>query len=540
MVLGSTRHWWRDGALALAAVSVGYFCLYFDEAVWQPSVDAAWLAAVVGCLLAWWRADVPALPRLRQPLWFYALYAAMLLPFAGNWRWSMAADTLSWLTGGVDLALHGPARSLLSVNGADNFGYLQMALHDTFMIAFSPTLFWHRAGQIAVAVLAAAAVYTVFARLVSPLYGILVAACTAATSVWIVYTYASYPFLDGIAAAYAIVAVGFWIRRDPQSRRAWLALGFLSGFMLFLTPNAWFMAICVYAWLGPQVIFRRWGVLNPSLAVVVAVVTGLPMLIQWSQGSGGQLFSLVENPGWTGQKVISFLREAAFIPFESSLQGAGAFGPQLPPGFRWLFVAGILLSPVISPPGGRVILAFYLVQVAILAFSQGPYVAVSVKRALMLIPMATYFTFLPFRRWLREGAPARAVVVVICAIWAGFGAYDLVARMQPGRTGYTLVDGVIEAHQRFGGAPVCLVISQTEFVAQFAPGTKVDELYGLSPRLQIVPDPADTACATTLCYSPQIDQFDLGTLGYVEIPMLNSVELRCGRRLLARERAAGE
>jgi hypothetical protein len=374
-----------------------------------------------------------------------------------------------------------------------------------------------------------AAVYTVFARLVSRWFGLLVAGCAAGCSVWIVYTYASVPFMDGIAIGYAIWAVGLWVRREPASRRAWLTLGILSGFMLFLTPNAWFLAFCVWVWLGPQVLWRRWGLVNPALAAGVALVTGLPMLIQWGQGEGGQLFSLVQNPGWTAEKVSRFLREAAFIPFDSPIQGAGAFGPQLPPYFRWLFIPGILLTPLVPKrfaPGARLVLAFYVVQVLILAFAQGPYSSVSVKRALILIPMATYFAFLPFHRLLRH----LPVVLVLITAWSAFGIADVVNRMQPGRTGYTFLDGVIEAHQRFDDAPLCVYVSKREFTQHFDPGTPVDRLFNLTPRVEIVGDTAHPACRRTLCYQPFIDTLDLPGLGYTEVPMLGSVELRCGRR----------
>ncbi len=519
---------WRLPLLVVAAGSLAYFAFYFDEKLWQPSVDLAWAVASLGLLGALWRREPRAVPRLPQPVWFYALYVAALLPFATNWRWAMTADNLSWPLGGLTVAEHGPTRSLLSANGADNFGYLQMMLHDIFMFVVSPTMFWHRVGKIVVGVCALAAVYSAFARLVAPRFGLLVAACAATTSVWIVYTYASVPFMDGIAMGYAILAVGLWVRREPNARTPWLVLGWLSGFMLFLTPNGWFIAICVWAWLGPQVLFRRWKIGPPALAIAVALVTGLPMLIQWSQGGGGQLFSLVQHPGWTQEKVIGFLREAAYIPFDSPIQGAGAFGPQLPQYFRWLFIPGILLTPIFARrfPGARLIFAFYVVQVLLLAFAQGPYASVSVKRALIIIPMATYFVFLPFHRWLRS----LAVVLPIIAIWASFGIYDVAARMQPGRTGYNFLDGVIEADQRFADAPVCIYVSKPGYTGHFAPGTPVDRLFGLSPHVQIVDDLQAPACARTLCYQPQIDHPNLAALGYREVPIEGSVELRCGRR----------
>jgi uncharacterized membrane protein YozB (DUF420 family) len=87
-----------------------------------------------------------------------------------------------------------------------------------------------------------------------------------------------------------------------------------------------------------------------------------------------------------------------------------------------------------------------------LAFTQGPYEGVSVKRALVLIPMATYFVFLPFHRFLTR----IPVILPVMALWAALGVYDVVAGIKPGLTGYTLIDGAIEAHQRFAPATICV------------------------------------------------------------------------------------
>lgn len=527
-----TRTWklWRWLLLALCPLALGYFVVFFKEPEFQPTVDLAWLIAWLCWLVALWRRETPRVPRLSHPWWFYALYLAALLPFAKNWRWAMVADTMSWPLGGIRLAEHGPPRTILTVNGADNFGYLQMALHDTFMLLISPTLFWHRCGQIMVSVLAIAAVYTVFTRLVAPRFALLVAGCAATTSVWLVYTFASYPFIDGLASAYALLAIALWVEREPDSRRAWLLLGLLSGFMLFLTPNCWFMAFCVWLFIGFRFLTRRWDWRLLAMAIVMGALIGLPMPIQWAQGQGGQLFNLVGNPGWTREKVSSFLQQAAYIPFASELKSAGAFGPQLPIGFRWLFIVGILLTPWFPRwfPGASFIVWIYAIQVVILAFAQGPYAAVSVKRALMLIPMATYFAFLPFHRFLRS----LPVVLPIIAVWASFGVYDLVTKMEPGRTGYTLIDGVIEADQRFGEQGLCVVLNNSAMLEQFGPGSDAQRLYEYV-HTEFVTRPDDPACAHVLCYSPQIDQIDLAALGYQPLSLSNTVELRCGRRRTA-------
>jgi hypothetical protein len=519
----------RIAALVCFGVAYVYLCLFFRGAPWRPLVDLSWVVAVVAWPLAFWHRDTLSQPRLPHPWWFYGLYMAALTPFVANWRWALTGDNLLWPLEGLKVAANGPDRSLLSVYGVDNFGYLQTNLHNVFMYAISPTLFWHRIGKLGVALLAMAAVYTVFSRLVRPAFGLLVAGCTATCSVWIVYTYASVPFLDGIASGFALLAIGLWIERDPASIRAWLALGWLSGFMLFLTPNGWLMAACVWLWLAGLTLLRQWNIRFLALAAITAVIVGTPMLLQWAAGKG-LMFTLVAKPAWTVEKVLSFLQQAAFMPFDSKVDNSGAFGPQLPWGFRWLFLLGVFLTPWAPRrfPGARFVFMLLAAHIVLLAFTQGPYGAVSVKRALVLIPMATYFVFLPFHRWFVRPAAALAVI----AVWSTFGIHDVVTELKPGRTGYTFFDGVIEAHQLFAPAMICVYMIGDTRTAELLPGSALDRLYGLSPRIRLVSNPDDPVCAQVLCYCSQerCRHLDLASRGYTEEAMLNTVELRCGRK----------
>jgi hypothetical protein len=526
--------------LLVWGMAAAYFLAYFDpDHYFSPMADVAWFVSVFGWLVAFWQSEPRAESRLVHPLWLYALYVAILLPFSTNWRWALTGDNMSWLESGLSTAELGLRKSLLSADGPDDFGELQANLHNLFMFIVKPTLFWHRAGKITVGVLALASVYAVFARIVAPRFGLLVAACAASCSVLIVYTYASVPFVDGIASGYAMLAVGMWVRRRPESRRAWLTLGLLSGFMLFLTPNGWLMALAVWTWLTVLVFWHRWPVTNLVLAMLTGLFTGIPMLLQWAHGNGSELFSMVRNPDWSIPKVLRFMGQAALMPFSSDMDNCGAFGPQLPWGFRWLFVPSILLTPLVARrfPGSRFVFCLYVLHVVVLAFTQGPYGSVSVKRSLILIPMATYFVFLPFHRYLRS----LPVILGLVAVWASFGAYDLLARIQPGRTGYNLADGVIEAHQRFADADICIFLHDERRAMSFAPGGAVERLYQLSPRVHVVSNlnDAHAACRDVLCYCTNDggDPIDLQALGYVEVPMLNTLELRCGdRRAVAGDR----
>jgi hypothetical protein len=518
-------------ALSLFAVAYGYFWTYFNLGPWQPTVDLAWLVAVLAWLAAFWRPDTPSAPPLPQPWWFYALYVLAMAPFGPNWRWALTGDNLPWATIGLLTVEHGPQQTVLSANGPDNFGALEAHLQNIFMYAIAPSIFWHRIGKIFVGLACVAAIYTIFARLVRPVFGLLVAGCAASCSVWIVYTYASGPFINGLAAGYATLAVGLWVRRDPDSVRAWLLLGVLSGIALFLAPNGWFMAACVWTWLGVLTLIKGWNIGYPILGVATTLIIAAPMLQQWLSGQG-RLFTLVQSPqGFPIEKVLRFTREAALFPFASQLSDSGAFGPQLPWGFRWVFVPSVLLTPLFPKrffPGARFIFVFLVLTIASLAFAQGPYGGVSVKRALVLIPLATYFVFIPFHSLLTR----LPVVLAVMAVWVALGVNDVVNNIKPGRTGYTLIDGALEAHQRFAPATVCMYVPGDGRAMALKEGTEINRLYGLSPRLHFVDDPNDPACAEVLCYcsQEQCKRLDLPALGYTVEPMYNTVELACGTR----------
>ena len=507
---------------------LAYFAAYFKEWQWQPTVDAAWLAAVMLWIVGLWSAQRSRAPRVPHPLWFYALYVAVLVPFATDWRWAMTGDSMGWASAGVQLAEHGPTKSLLSLHGVAQFGYGQQAVHNVFMVLFQPTLFWHRCGQIMVGVASLAAIVAAYGRLVAPRFGLLVAACAMSTSVMIVHTMCSYPLVDAIAGESAVLAAGLWVRQDPTARRAWLVLGLFTGLLAHLTPNGLSMGVCVWLWLGPQALFRRWPLSNLIAALGCAAIVALPVVIQFASGQGAEMASLNANPNYSVDRVLNFFREALTIPFSSHNEVAGAFGPQLPPYFRWVFVVGILVTPLLGRyfPGAALIAAFFVIHAVLMAFTQGSYPSVSVKRALVLIPMATYFVFIPFHRYLR----ALPVVLGVIAVWASFGVRNMLYDVHPGRVGYTIFDGLVEVNQRFSDAPVCVFLPTDPRANAFGPGSDLDRIYQLSPHVRRVADVNDPQCGAYLCYCPQANTLDLAALGYTDIPLLNSVELRCGRK----------
>ena len=514
--------------LIACAALLGYFAVYFKESLWQPTVDLAWLGAVILWIIGWWSVRKSSAPRVAHPYWFYLLYIAMLVPFATDWRWAMTGDSAGWASAGLELAQRGPWKSLLSLRGVAQFGYGQQALHNVFMVLVKPTMFWHRFGQIMVGALSLAAIVAAYGRLVHRNFGLLVGACAMSTSVLIVHTMCSYPLVDALAGESAVLAAALWVRQDPSARNAWLALGVFTGLLTHLTPNSLSMGVCVWLWLGPQALYRRWPMSNLIAAVGCAAIIALPIVIQFAQGQGEAVISFNANPDYTTEKVLRFFRESLTIPFYSHNEVAGAFGPQLPPYFRWLFVVGILITPIFSRyfPGAGLIAVFFVIHAVLMAFTQGSYPSVSVKRALVLIPLATYFVFIPFHRYLRS----LPVVLVIIAVWASFGVRNMLYDVHPGRVGYTLLDGIVEVNQRLSDAPVCVFLPTDARAAAFAPGSDVDRLYRMFPHLQRVSDVNDPQCRDYLCYCPQANKVDLAALGYTEIPLLNSVELRCGRK----------
>src|SRR5579862_3334232 len=231
--------------LLLCAAALGYFVVYFQDAPWQPTVDLAWAAAVALWMIGWWSARGSSAPRVSVPYWFCALYVAAMVPFAHDWRWAMTGDSMGWATAGIQLAEHGPTKSLLSLHGVAQFGYGQQAVHNLFMVLLKPTLFWHRFGQIMVGAASLLAIAVAYGRLVTPNFGLLVAACAMSTSVMIVHTMCSYPLVDALAGENAVLAAALWVRQDPTSRRAWLVLGLFTGLLTHFTPNGISMGLCV-------------------------------------------------------------------------------------------------------------------------------------------------------------------------------------------------------------------------------------------------------------------------------------------------------
>ena len=366
----------------------------------------------------------------------------------------------------------GPTRSIFSTSGVHQFGYFQEQLHNLFMLLIAPTLFWHRVGQITVGALAMAAIYTVYARLVAPRFGLLVAACAMSVSVMITHTYCSYPLIDGIACGNAILAVGLWIRRDPDSRRAWLVFGFLCGFMLFLTPTAWFMALCVAAWLGPLVLWRRWPLTHPAIAAGMALIAASPILLQWGHGQGGQLFSLVEDARWSSAHLLHLFEQTVTIPFSSDMEIAGAFGAQLPPVFRWLFIPGILLTPLFSR---RVSGSSADLRLLCGARAHPDRHAGTVSRCLReACPGVDSDGDILRLSAVSSLSRSLVVVLLLVALWASFGAYNMVYGFRPGRTGYNFYDGVVEAHQRLHASTVCVVVNNAERAQTIAKGSEID------------------------------------------------------------------
>ncbi len=519
----------RLAGLTLSTTALVYFYRYFEEYSFQPTVDLAWLVAVCGWMFAWWQRSPSRIAALSQPFWAYALYVLVLAQFATNWRWVMAGDSLSWLTGGIYLAEAGPAKSVLSIFGVAQFSYTQMVAHDIFMVLFEPSHYWHRFGQIIFGALSFAAVYSVYARLVHPRFGLLVAACSLTTSVTLVHTYCSYPLIDAIAIGHLILAIALWIRAEPESRTAWLLLGLSTGMMLFLTPNSWILGLSIWAWLGILALRRRWPLANAFLAAGLVLIVGLPVLLQMCRGQGAEMLSLLRRGEDSGSPFRLFW-QALIMPFYSDQESAGAFGPQLPQWFRWLFIPGILLAPTFSRrfPGARLILAFYVVQLLFMSVTQGPYFVISVKRALVLIPMATYFVFLPFQRWLKS----LPVVLVVIAVWSSFAIVDLTTKIRPGRTGYTFVDGLVELRQRLDGAPVCIFLSREYHPEAMVRGEPLERAFDIATAVRRVTDVNDPQCAHYMCYVPAIDpHVSLADLGYKEFPMLGTVEMRCGSKV---------
>ena len=121
------------------------------------------------------------------------------------------------------------------------------------------------------------------------------------------------------------------------------------------------------------------------------------------------------------------------------------------------------------------------------------------------------------------------MVLAIAGVWAGLGVSDLLYNMAPGRTGYIIIDGAMEAYQRFG-PDVCLYLLDGR-AENFKADSSLNRFYSFYPKMHVVDDPRDPSCKNVICYclQEQCKKLDPIALGYTPLTMLNSVELGCAR-----------
>jgi hypothetical protein len=294
----------------------------------------------------------------------------------------------------------------------------------------------------------------------------------------------------------------------------------------YTTVNAW---PCVaLAWLA-LLVRRRSAVL---LAGLTAVAVAAPTLWQWRHDFAPM--ETVANPGATLQytimKGLSFARTAILLPVSSPVQTAGAFGPQLPWGFRWAAPLGVVTALVFGPRSWRrAVLVALLVfgwYVVALSVTQGTYDSLSVKRAFHLIPLATLAAWALL--WRVLPSPKWAVPVVAC--WAALGAYDVTMKVEPGRFGYNFGDGLVEVHQRFPDQKIAILLPDAH-AFWLDSGGPLQALYSICPHLQRIRalEEAGATGAQVLCYHAGLDKINFAAYGWHEISLYNSVELRCAR-----------
>jgi len=511
-------------AFAVLAATTAYVLARYDDAAWQPDVLAAWAAGNILWAAYWWRCGTRAPRAAHHPWWLYALYIACLLPFATNWRWALIADSLGWVTGGITAAELGhPARNALSIHGMWSSSYPQLLAHDLFMFLVRPTLFWHRVGQIIVGALSVMAIYRFASELVEREAAMAIAVCSMTVSIMITYTYSSYPLIDGIAVGYAALALSLSLWEHPSTWSAYL-FGAITGVATYTTVNAW---PCVaLAWLA-LLVRRRSAVL---LAALTAVAVAAPTLWQWRHDFAPM--ETVANPGATLQytivKALSFAWTAILLPVSSPVQSAGAFGPQLPWGFRWAAPLGVITALVFGPRSWRrAVLVALLVfgwYVAALSVTQGTYDTLSIKRAFHLIPLATLAAWALL--WRVLPSPKWAIPLVAC--WVGFGVYDVTMKVQPGRFGYNFGDGLVEVHQRFPDQKIAILLPDAH-AFWLDPNEALQKLYGISPHLQRIRTLEEVGAtgAQVICYHAGLDSIDFDAHGWRQIPLYNSLELRC-------------
>lgn len=528
----------------------------WSDGLWLLSL-LSWLAAVV------LQPSPERAPRILRvaDFWPMALllpvFAACWLPFYDNWRWAYTGDSFGIYGSGWWFGSKGPQQSLLSVHGIDNYyTYLWECSYNWLMYCFSPTLYWHRVGQLVMACLALTAIYAFYCATLGRLWALFIVLGTATNYVWIWISYISYLRTDSFVFYYLTLIWGLLLWRVPGNLTLWALCGLTGGLSLFYTPVTWGAVAAVALVCGLRALSRK-QLIGPIVYAVSFLLAATPILTElpWMM----QMLRLQSVPEGAPlaapdlRYLWSIFRAIILSPFDSTIYILGVQGAF----HRWplghLYLGGLALALTGVVPGIRrrlrvpvvasVLLALYLSDATLFSVTNKGYGAPSHKRFYNLIPIQVLFALLPLyvaAAWCATRPRLRALCVLLAVASLATSAVlglQLIVTPRPSQYGYNIFDGVIELRQRFADRDKVLFTDRR--AQDLAPGGAFDEVYDVRHRLTVATEVGapllDDLCGqrTLFCYelnavveplaAPLIERDPR----WQPVQLLNAREMRC-------------
>jgi hypothetical protein len=489
-----------------------------------------WLAAMILYLMQWprprgilrWQPS----PWLLAGLAAYALALFIAFCFVhDNWRWAVTGDSLSFYEKGRSLAAG--TEHPLSVRGVfEQCTVIQATLQSAFMF-ISPTLFAHRLGNLLTSTLIVIAAALFAAQTSGAVAAILLALLLPVHSVFATFTLISYPNLTGLLPYWIGLALFAAALRYPQSGFLWAALGLTCGLAVYFLP-LWLGAVGVIT-LGVLVASLWWRTPRPfSIWIGGVVVAMVPALLQ-IQTLLHTYFIFGPTQRLTLQYFLEIAAQTLTLALDSEQHAYGGDGPWMRPPFGYLFLAGALLAAasgvlaLLRRPRSRALqhawvwLVLYAGDATGLALQNSGYAAVSLKRAIVLLPAMTFLAVLPLA-WIAERVARTWFTVTLSIVaLAAFAALNQTT-LWTMEFGYNAPDAMVRMTQT-GPGKVMLVTRhegmQHTFGAQRPAqgGDTLQELYQVRDRTIVVNEPpgARSDFDRVVCFSVHMDGADFGS-----------------------------
>lgn len=554
-------------AFVLAIASAVAFVRFFDFHEAQYS-DLLWLAGVVLWAIA--VRSATSRPVSGEPLVrprdfgflvvFLPLFAACWLPFYDNWRWAYIGDSWGIFGAGYYFGKLGASDSVLSVHGIDDFyTVLWGVAYNWLVYLVTPSLFWHRVGELVMTCAALATIFTYYTAIVGRGWGAAITIATATNYVFLWMSFISYQRTDSFVFYYLTLLCGLRLWRSPENLRAWMACGLIGGLSLFFTPVVWGCVGAVATVCGLRALFRRQWAFAP-VYVIGFVLIGLPVLIeyQWLMKMLGLQAVARDGEGAVihlgTQYYLHIYRILMESPYYTPIFDLGMNGGILRPPLGMLYFLGVALTvasaiPVVRrklrvPAVAPGLLALLLFDALLFTMTNKGYGAPSHKRFYNLIPLQIFFALLPFyvvtqlaqaKAWLRALAISGATLSLVVAASLGFA---VMSSPPQGMYGSNALDGLIEIRQRYADRDIVFFSPRHEIPEPLRKDSLMNQTYGIADRLslvaQIAPEEWKAWCQrnAVLCFNLNPDreaglEMIKALTPIRPIQVLNSSELRC-------------